>query len=46
MKYLITIAVTLVLASCAASELKVDCDGKPQPINVSAPVVHPGKASP
>jgi hypothetical protein len=46
MKYLVTLAVGLLLVGCAARELKVDCDGKLQPINAPAPATHPGKVSP
>ena len=36
MKRLVWIAL-LALAGCAAHEIKVDCDGKLQPINAPAP---------
>jgi len=44
MKYLVTLVVGFLLAGCAAREIKVECDGKLQPIN--APATHPGKVSP
>ncbi len=46
MKYLVTLVFGLVLAGCAARELKVECDGKLQPINASALAIHPGKVNP
>ena len=46
MKYWAVLAVGLLLAGCAARELKVECDGKLQPINAPAPAIHEGKASP
>jgi len=46
MKYLITLALALFLGGCAARELKVDCDGKLQPINAPAPATHTVKVSP
>ena len=46
MKYLVTLALGLLLAGCVARELNVDCEGKLQPINAPAPAAHAGKASP
>jgi hypothetical protein len=46
MKYMVVLAVGLLLTGCAARELKVECDVKLQPINASAPATHVGKASP
>ena len=44
MKYVRVLAALLLLAGCAAREIKVDCDGKLHPINPStAPA---GKATP
>jgi hypothetical protein len=46
MKYLVTLALGLLLAGCVAREITVDCDGKLEPINAPAPATHNGKASP
>ena len=46
MKKAMTLVIGLLLAGCAARELKVECDGKLQLINTPAPAIHPGKVSP
>jgi len=46
MRYLRIIAALLLLAGCAAREIKVDCDGKLQPINRAAQTSAPGKVAP
>lgn len=40
MKFIIGLALSLVLTACAHREVRVRCDGKLQPINLPAPVKH------
>ena len=46
MRVLMAIVVLLALTVCATREIKVNCDGKLQPVNTAAKSVGAGKAAP